>query len=288
MNGDFSPATVELWISNWKRPQQLNESIRSWLNSFEFNTVNVIINHSSVTQANIAPDLKNRVKVWNNVLRHDQSVGPQAELYNKAYVQTFLGNKKYCLCAHDNILVKKGWDEIIKNTNYDLYVAPQGDQVHLITLNGLKTFGWWDQRYGTNGHFELDYISRALHKSYTQKRNNASLVDMHGWESHPDYAPPRNWWNGTPVEAPWGRLHYNSVGLENYWQRMSHAGAPQNSSHQEIYDKLAWQKQKWHGASSHWAPGYQTTIKGVTEGATEPEVNWYPWLDLDNLQNEGI
>ena len=269
MRKDFIPKNVDLWISNWKRPEALNRTIRSWLTSFNFEVVNVVANHSSITMSSIDKDLKSKVKIWPNMLRHDKAIGPQAVLYNQMYLHTFLAGKNYCIHAHDNMEINPDWVQKVVDTDYDLYIGPQGDQVVLMTKQGLKTFGWWDQRYSTNGHHELDYISRALHKSKIKGIGKASLCDLH----------PH--WN---LDGNGRRtLSYNPVGLETSWSRMSHGAAPQVSSHQVIYDRLGWQKEKWAGASFPWIDGYQTSYKGITQGSDKPEIDWYPWLDLENL-----
>ena len=269
MRKDFIPNNVELWISNWKRPDSLNKTIRNWLNTFEFERVNIVANHSSITDESIDNDLFSKVKIWPNSLRHDSAIGPQSVLYNQMYIHTFLNGKNYCIHAHDNMNINKDWVDKIISTDYDLYIAPQGDQVVLMTKQGLKTFGWWDQRYSTNGHHELDYISRALHKCKVKEIGKASLYDLH---PHWDLDG-----NGRKI------LSYNSVGLENSWTRMSHGAVPQESRHQAVYDRLIWQKEKWYSASYPWVEGYQTTYKGIHEGSSKSEIDWYPWLNLESL-----
>ena len=269
MRTDFTPDNVDLWISNWKRTDALNRTIRNWLETFDFDLINIVTNHSEVTIDSIDKDLQPKVKMWPNNLRHDSAIGPQTVLYNQMYLHTFLSGKNYCLHAHDNMTIKGDWVDKIISTDYDLYMAPQGDQVVLLTKQGLKTFGWWDQRYATNGHHELDYLSRALHKCIIQKIGKASLYDLH---PHWDLDS-----NGRNI------LSYNSVGLETSWTRMSHGTVPQVSSHQHIYDGLVWQKEKWFGASEPDQEGYQTTYKGIHEGSNFNEIDWYPWINLEEL-----
>jgi hypothetical protein len=271
MNTDFIPDNVDIWILNWKRPSELNQTIREWLNSFNFNIINVMVNHSSIDEKSIDSDLISKVKLWKNVMRNDNSLGPLARSINESYVHTFLSGKKYCICAHDGMNIKPGWDELIKNSNFDLYFAPQGDQIHIITLDGLKKFGWWDERYASNGNHELDYISRALRKCLFEG-GKASLVDIHHWEPNLKYTKGTN-------------LSYNDVGLSNYWKRMNLQKTPQlgpkGNYFQNSCDK--WQYIKW-GCNSPHINGYQTTIKGIIDGPIiKEEIDWYPWLNLNNL-----
>lgn len=273
MNTDFTPLNVELWIVNWKRIKWLNKTIRSWLESFDFERVNVISNHSSVTEEVIDVDLLPKVKIYRNCLRNDNALGPTSRNYNESYVNTFLSGKKYCICSHDNMLITTGWDKLIKNTNYDLYFAPQGDQVHVMSLNGLKTFGWWDERYSSNGHHELDYISRALNKCLKHNAK-ASLVDIHWWENNPMYTKGNH-------------LNYHNVGLSDYWKRMNTNEVPQSGAKGQSFDfsTSKWQRKKWYNSVDpfHQQSKYQTTCFGVENGPAEEELDWYSWLNLDNL-----
>ena len=278
---DFTPDNVELWISNWKRKELMDGFARQWLNSFHFERVNIITNHSSVTIDDFADDIKPRVKIWNNVMRHDYAIGPMVENYNQAYVHTFLAGKKYCITAHDNMIIHPGWVDIIKNTDYDLYMAPQGDQVTLMTLEGLRFFGWWDERYATNGNHELDFSSRVLRRDLGH--NRASLVDYHGWHNWPEQIQV----DGhiiSPIcktgHAEYGDgfpyLRWNDVGLDKYWVRASKHQVPQCGPKTQKFEKLTWNDRKWRGQSPN-------TFENFAQGPAEPEIDWYPWLDINSL-----
>ena len=266
MRTDFIPSNVELWIDNYKRKNLIGYQAEQWLASFPFEQVNVIVNHPSVIIEDFPEAIRPKVKLWNNVMRHPNAIGPMARSYNQAYTHTFLSGKKYCICAHDGMQIIPGWAELIIQSDYDLYFAPQGDQVHLITLEGLKTFGWWDERYAMNGNHELDYLSRALHKAGIKEEGRASLVDIHGW----------------PNELPWvngNHLYYNSVGLERHWCRLPRHTVPPTGEKGELFQQKLdqWHFKKWRGLEA-------TALINVTEGPTEAEIDWYPWLDLATLQ----
>lgn len=279
---DFTPDNVELWISNWKRKELMDGFAREWLNTFDFERVNIITNHSSVTIDDFADDIKPRIKIWNNVMRHDYAIGPMVENYNQAYVHTFLAGKKYCITAHDNMIIKSGWVDIIQQTDYDLYIAPQGDQVCLITLEGLRTFGWWDERYATNGNHELDYSVRVLRKDIGQ--NKASIVDYHGWHDWPTEPT----FNGTNIKNPVCRighpeygngfpyLRWNDVGLDKYWTRASKSHVPQCGPKTQKFEKLSWNDKKWNGRAPN-------AFENFINGPAEDEIDWYPWLDINSL-----
>jgi len=239
------------------------------LESFPFNEVNVIVNHDSVTLDDFpGAFLKGKVKLWNNVLRHNDSRGPITKSINQAYIHTFLSGKKYCIVAHDNMEISKGWDEIVRNTDYDLYMAPEGDEVHIQTLNGFKIFGWWDERYSTMGWHEIDYICRAYRKCVFDGVGKASIFDLHG---------------GFPENHFKDRVNYNSVGLENYFRRadkgkLKQIGERKNSFFVEEANR--WNNKKWRN-SAPWTP------ENVLMGPAEEEINWYPWLNRETLETDG-
>ena len=271
---DFTPDNVDLWICNWKRKDLIDTFTRQWLDSYEFETVNVITNHSSVTIDDFAADIRPKVKIWNNMLRHDDAVGPIVENFNQAYVHTFLSGKKYCICSHDNILVQKGWDAIIRDTDYLFYSAPQGDQVHLMTREGLAHFGWWDQRYAANGNHELDYIVRVLRQDLGI--NKASIVDYHGWHGW----PTESTFSGTDIQSPiattahpqfgtgFPYLRWNDVGLDKYWKRASRENVPEFSPGKSQWNDVKWNKQS------------PNTYTNFVNGPTREEIDWHPSSNL--------
>jgi hypothetical protein len=281
MRKDFTPDNVELWISNWKRKDLIDNVVRQWLNSFEFERVNIITNHSSVTIDDIQSDIRPHVKIWNNIMRHDYAIGPMVENYNQSYVHTFLSGKKYCITAHDNMIIKSGWDDIIKRSDYDLYMAPQGDQVVLMTLNGLRFFKWWDERYATNGNHELDYSVRVLRKDLGY--NKASIVDYHAWHNWPEKIQ-----FGDEILDPICRkghpefgdnfpyLRWNDVGLDKYWVRAPKNLVPQCGAKTQKFEKLTWNDKKWRNQAPN-------LFENFIKGPTEEEIDWYPWLDINSL-----
>ena len=281
MRTDFTPDNVELWISNWKRKELIDDFARNWLDTFDFERVNIITNHSSVTLDDFADDIKPRVKIWNNVMRHDYAIGPMVENYNQAYVHTFLAGKKYCITAHDNMFIKDGWVDIIRHTDYLFYMAPQGDQVSLMSLDGLRRFGWWDERYATNGNHELDYTTRVLRKDLGY--NRASMVDYHAWHNWPKQIRVEDNIITSPVcyghpefgnEFPY--LRWNDVGLDKYWVRASKHEVPQCGPKTQEFAKLTWNDRKWRGQSPN-------TFENFEQGPVEQEIDWYPWMDIDSL-----
>ena len=268
MRTDFTPENVEIWIDNWKRKEVVNVVAKSWLNSFPFERINFIINHSSVTIEDFEQSIRPKIKIWNNVLRHDLSRGPITKNINQSYIHTFLSNKKYCIVAHDSYYALKGWDEIIKNTNYDFYSAPQGDGFHIMTLSGLKKYGWWDERYATTGWHEIDFLARVLRTDTIKKYNSASIIDIH------------ELWNADSYSIN-NKLFYNDCGLQDYIKRFDkdkiiQIGPRKNGIFNEKGER--WHLKKWPFPFSP-----QTTNMNLQIGPTEEEIEWYPWLDIENI-----
>ena len=282
MRTDFTPDNVDLWIDNWKRKEVVGSVItKSWLETYPFETANIIVNHSSVTMEDFPEEIRHRVTLWPNVMRHDTARGPINRNINQAYVHTFLSGKKYCVVAHDSYYAKPGWEIPILTSDYDLYIAPQGEGWHLQTLDGLKTFGWWDERYATMGWHEIDYIARAFRKSFILKEGKASIVDKHGlW----------------PVQFPFVNnrtraMYYNTVGLEDYVLRLPKETHPQIGTRAtEEFTKRAeeWHFRKWtHPFDHHNLEQLERNVMyNLTNGPRESEIDWYPWLDLDCLKSD--
>lgn len=130
MRAKIIPEEVDVWIDNWCRKEHVSATCRSWLESFPFIELNIITNHSSISLENFDEDIRGSIKIWNNELRHDSSVGPITENINKAYIHSFLNGKKYCVFAHDGIVAKTGWAEVLKDSDYDLYIV-DSDRIHI-------------------------------------------------------------------------------------------------------------------------------------------------------------
>lgn len=281
MNTDFTPENTSVWIDNWKRKDVVGNKIaQSYFDSWpDLQEINVIVNHTSVTIEDFPLEMRHKIKLWPNVLRPDCSRGPVCRNINYAYIHTFLAKKKYCVYAHDSYYVKPGWADCIKNSDYDLYFAPQGDGFHVMTLEGLKIFKWWDINYN-QPWTEIDYICRALRKAHVLNEGRASLVDVHGL-----------WPNSLPFVKN-HHLFYNSVGLENYVTRLSYQSHPQigetrNQSYTDRAEK--YHKRKWpemFDKQPHHRNHGDGTLINIMNGPNPEYDDWepYAWFDLDNLE----
>lgn len=271
MNSDFTPENIEFWIDNWRRNDLINGTCEQWLNSFDFEKINIIVNHSEVTMDSFKSEVRPKIKLWFNVMRHDNSRGPISRNINQSYVHTFLSNKKYCVFAHDSYFGLKGWSDCIKSTNYLYYSAPQGNGFLVMTQEGLKKFGFHDERYAGIEWGEIDFVARSLKQELDEKTNFASMVDIH--ELWPDK-------NILSCSTNNNTLQHNSCGLENYIMRYDKTRAPQTISYTTNYANKVeyWHKKKWkHQFSS------KTTMLNLIDGPQEEELDFYPWLDLNSL-----
>ncbi len=119
---------------------------------------------------------------------------------------------------------------------------------------------------------ELDYLVRAIRKA-RNNQVNISVVDGHlGW----------------PNQLPFVRNNscfYNDCGLQNYFSRMSKVSTPQvGPSRSPVLEK---QMAEWN--NSKWPHSCPTHLDNIIHGPLISEVNWYPWIDLNDLStNHGI
>lgn len=269
MRIDFTPDNVEIWIDNWKRKEVINFIAKSWLDSFPFEKINFIVNHSSVTIEDFDLELRSKIKIWNNVMRHDLSRGPITRNINQSYIHTFLAKKKYCIFAHDSYYALKGWDEIIKNTNYDFYSSPQGDGFHVMLLDGLKKYGWWDERYSSLGWHEIDFLTRVLRADIGKNYNSASIVDIH------------EIWGNLGAFTNRNCLYYNDCNLQQYIKRFEKNKIVQLGASKNSY--FDFNSKKWHYKKWKFAFSPESTFLNIQNGPMEDEIDWYPWLNLNEL-----
>lgn len=274
----FTPDNTEVWIDNYKRKDVIGDVVaRSYLSTWpDLERINIIVNHPSVIlEDDFSPEIRSKIKLWPNVLRHPLSRGPITKNINQAYIHTFLSGKKWCVFAHDSYVVTPGWREcVVNNPGYDLYMAPQGDGFFITTLNGLKTFGWWDEGYTTMGWHEINHICCALRKSHVLNQGRSSIYDRH-----------RIWPKSLSFVSPIGELHYNSVGLENHVVRLPMATHPQIGS--RARDSFTTKAEKYH--NNKWEKSFETqegTLYNIMNGPkfeAESLVDFYPWIDINTL-----
>jgi len=188
MNGRLEPDNVSLFIVNYLRHNEVHQSVAQWLDSFPFESVNIIDNHGSLTHEVFREQDREKVRILHNA-RPAWMLGSLAECWNLAYCHT-LGNKDWIICSQDDVLVRPGWDKIVDESGFTTYFAPKGDMVHVNSIEGFRLYGWWDERFRTIFYQESDYMLRCLKNA----PECASLCDHHHWS-----------------------LMHNHVGLDQYF-----------------------------------------------------------------------
>lgn len=284
MSKDFNADTCEIFIDNFKRRELIGNVVsRSYLDTFpELEKINVVVNHPSVTIDDFPEDIRDRIKIWKNDFRHPLARGPISQNYNGALLHTFLTmKKKYLIYAHDSYVVSKNWKECIENSDYNFYSAPLGDSLIVMTLEGLRTFGYMDPCYLTMGWHEISYLTEILRKSHFLKQGKASIIDHHGlWPNELSFVHQHH-------------LHYNSVGLENYVQRFSMNEVPQIGERSNLeftqraekYHKLKWRHpfDKINGYSEG-----EGTLENLIEGPLLESLDPFPWFDVKTLRTDRL
>lgn len=178
MNNDFIPSNVDLWICNFKRPVELQLTIEGWLDSFDFEIVNVISNHSSLQDSSqLAPHIRDKVKVWYHWNREDFECGSLAENWNIACKKTFV-KKGWVILSQDDLIIKSGWSEKVKNCEYKYFLAPAGDVMQIQHISSFSKLGWRDEIWRSPGGPEADLLIRAMRIC----PDEISVHDEHVWK----------------------------------------------------------------------------------------------------------
>lgn len=190
----MTPDEISLWIVSFRRIPTLHDTVGYWLDSFPFETVNIIANDPAVDYSWIESGFP-QVKVWRNFWRSSWETGSIAWCWNQCMRHTF-ATHNWCLMSQDDVLVQPGWDKLI-TSDYDFYIAPHGDTVQLQSLAGFRKIGWFDERFRAIGGPEADYELRAIQEI----PGRVSVHDEHVWQ-----------------------MRHNDVGLADYWQGSPKAG----------------------------------------------------------------
>ncbi len=187
----ITPKNCKLWIVNYKRHNELIKTVDLWLNSFDFEEINIISNHSQLKVDIFQPNVREKINIFHNWHRHDWMIGSIAQCWNLGMLHTFNNPyKEWVILSQDDNIILKGWDETINNSNYDTYIAPHGDTIQILSFNTFKKIGWFDERFRTIGGPEADYLLRLIRNT----PDSISVHDDHIW-----------------------KMRHNLVGLEKYF-----------------------------------------------------------------------
>jgi hypothetical protein len=243
----LTSGNVSLWITAFRREQALADTVRGWLESFPFDTVNVISNDPAWDYFDICAAFP-EVKVWPNMFREGWETGSIAWCWNQAMRHTFL-DRGWCLMSQDDVEVLPGWDKLITPA-YDTYIAPVGDVVMLQSLAGFGRTGWFDERFRAIGGPEADYALRTLHAG----PDRCSIHDEHGWQ-----------WR------------HNDVGLAAHWRSQIRTGEiletrnAYNAPYADAECFARWE-QKWGVPVDH----LMTVPHQALRRPGWDEIDWYP------------
>lgn len=177
-----------LWIVNYKRPEAVRQTVQYWLNSFDFEEVNIMANHSSICLEWFPEEIRHKIKIHYNWLRPDWMAGSLAQCWNTAILHSLV-DKEWVVLSQDDVDILPGWADCINNSIYDYYLCPVGDTCQILSLEGFKKIGWFDERFRALGGPEADYELRAIRNC----PDNISIWDEHCWQ-----------------------MRHNTVGLEKY------------------------------------------------------------------------
>jgi hypothetical protein len=188
----LTPDNAALWIVSFRRLAALRETVRSWLTSFPFDRVNVIVNDPTVDHASIIDEFP-QVVIWRNIFRDTWETGSIAWCWNQCMRHTFL-ERDWCLMSQDDVLVTPGWNELITDDHWT-YVAPVGDTVQLQSRAGFNAVGWFDERFRAIGGPEADYLLRMM-QTYPDR---LSVHDEHVWQYRHHDVGLAHYWKSAPL-----------------------------------------------------------------------------------------
>lgn len=243
----FDSENVSLWIVSFRRLIPLQHTIRDWVNSFPFETVNIIANDSTVDYSLIEQRWP-QVRIWKNEFQPWQP-GSIAWCWNTCMLNTF-HDRDWCLMSQDDVAVAPGWDTLIEATDYWTYVAPVGDVVQLQSLRGFAEVGWFDERFRAIGGPEADYLLRMM-QHYPVR---LSVHDEHSWQ-----------------------IRQNDVGLSGFWQaqpRVGEIAATRSEFNERFADAECFDRwrQKWGVDVDLQMKNPESAVRQVGW----EEIDWYP------------
>lgn len=175
---------VSLWIVTYKNSEDLHNNIESLLDTVDQNLINLDINIiNNHTQFHLLSKFSKRVKVWDNILRSDLSLGHLSRNYNQALIHGFQDLNKpvcdYVITSQDDEIWQPNWCEwfLEQMKSYTFVTHRAGDGVVCYSASAVKKIGLWDERFSPSFYHEGDYFLRAL----MYNKNESSINDYeHG------------------------------------------------------------------------------------------------------------
>lgn len=158
---------IKIFFVTYNSSDTLNNTLESCFSAnFGKNIVEVTIinNHSNF---NIRKEFLDKVKIFNNSLRPDFSLGHLSRNWNQAIINGFKNlNSPDCdilITCQDDAIWNNNWiDDIINiHEKYTFYCGDWGDMICSYMPESIKKIGLWDERFCTIQYQEADYLTRA-------------------------------------------------------------------------------------------------------------------------------
>lgn len=161
--------TASIWIVTYKNSEDLNTNLDSlfqyWHPDLMDIEVNIINNH---TQFSLHNHWWDKVRVWHNRLRSNNSIGHLSRNWNQALIHGFVSLENprvdYVINSQDDVIWHEGWCERVLETTqtYDLITQGVGDALIVYKIDSVRNIGLWDERFCPSFYHDGDYFLRAL------------------------------------------------------------------------------------------------------------------------------
>jgi hypothetical protein len=243
------PSTLEIVVVAHSRHALLRETLRMWVETTPgYRSMVVIANHPTTLNGIVLPERTIPVQTG----RVPIHAGQLSESWNLGLQWTFSmhPDTQWVICSQDDVKIAPGWLELVNSHEADVYNAPAGDMVMLISRRAFREVGWFDEHLRTIGGQDMDWIARAV---VVLGPERIVSEDYHGWR-------------------------YNEIGLEKFWESSEGKATPGSSylSGGDVDTKLkAAIRAKW-GISSQEL--HDALVAHAVPQPAQKEYEWYPWL----------
>ena len=168
-----------VWILTFNRPEALNRLIGN-LNGCGFTNINVFNNYPFPLSPTLTEANQERVNhVTTNYLNAPESNSWCARSWNSIYIKAFHEQQaKKLICIQDDCNVSSDFGKwlIDGSQKYDFIWGPAGDQFFYLTLDILKTVGFFDENFqGCYGQ-DSDMLRRVFHR---YDKSKLSICESH-------------------------------------------------------------------------------------------------------------
>lgn len=245
----IDPSRLEIAVVGHTRHTDLQAALHLWpLTIPGYRQITLIANHPTTTQGLVLPD-RTHVVPTGRIPNH---VGQLSESWNLAFLWTFVQHPEteWVILSQDDVRVAPGWVELVNAHPAEVYNAPAGDMIMLISRRAFQLVGWFDEHIRSIGGQDLDWLCRAV---ITLGADRIVSEDHHGWS-------------------------YNPIGLTRFWESSKGGGTPGASYQMGGYLDVVLKAHlhaKW-GISTQEL--HERLIAHQVPMPVQPEYDWYPWV----------